>query len=460
MKKPVVAIVGRPNVGKSCLFNRILGKRVAVVDDLPGITRDRNYMDTDWDNVKFILTDTGGIIPHSDEPIPREIRNQVDYAIAESQAIIFLVDAQTGPTDFDLDIARMLRKKAAEKVVLAANKAESKTSEYDSSIFMSMGLGEPYPISALHGLGIGSMLDRICVILRSSELSQTSEAQPGLHLAIIGRPNVGKSSLVNKLLNKKRMIVDDVPGTTRDAIDSRMIHNGSPVILIDTAGLRKKTKVEWGFEYYANLRALDSIRRADVCAVIIDAERGFSEQDLKIIEQVQQYRKGIILCFNKWDLVKKDDKTFDHLMADLRGQYAELKYAPCISISALTGQRVSTVIDRALKVKEEMSARVPTSEFKANLLRWVREKPHPVVSNQEVRILGGKQAQAAFPLFLFFTANASKVKPSYARYLANQIHEYFGFAGCPVILTFKQPGKPGRRRPMMAAGVQNENSYR
>lgn len=452
-KKPIVAIVGRPNVGKSSLFNRILGRRFAVVDEIAGVTRDRNYMETRWNGCSFLMTDTGGLMPGSDEPIAKEVRQQVELAVDESTVILFLVDAQTGPADVDQEVARLLRKRALDRVILVANKAESKSAVYDIAAFNKLGLNEPVPVSALHGTNVGNLLDVVVDMIKKKPFAvMHDEGIPALRLAIVGRPNAGKSSLVNKLLNEHRMIVDEVPGTTRDAIDTRLIFHGQPIVLIDTAGLRKKARVDkGGLEYYSNLRALESINRADVCGLVIDAQAGFGEQDLKILDQILSKRKGVLLIFNKWDLVVKGDKTFDHMLTALRRSYTELQHVPAVSISALTGQRVPVVIELALKIKAGLRVRIPAAAFRRELFRWVREKPHPITANVEVRILGGKQVPADYPIFHLFSTNAHQIKQSYSRYLSNKIHEQFGFDGCPVVLSFKTPTRPSHKRSLASA---------
>ena len=438
---PVVSIVGRPNVGKSSLFNRILKEKVAVVDDAPGVTRDRNYKDTSWSGCNFTVVDTGGLIPTSKDSIPSEIHKQVDIAIKESSAIIFLVEAQTGPTDLDLLIARQLMKECPEKVILAANKAESEEAGIEASRHCALGCGDPFPISALHGKGIGDLLDKVCLLLTQNIPGAGSlQKDTSLAIAIVGRPNSGKSSFVNKLLNNDRMIVDDVPGTTRDAIDSVLTYNNMQIRLIDTAGLRKKAQVHDNIEYYCNMRAIDSIRKCDICVLLIDTTLKLGEQDLKILKHTIKNRKGMVICWNKWDLVDKDSKTFDALVAEAKKTYKEIKYVPMVSVSALTGQRVAHVIDMALEIKRHMVRRIKPSQLRDNFFDWVKTHPHPYVAPRDVRFLGIKQIYAEHPHFNIFCTNPKSVAPSYRRFLINKLQDTYGYSGCPIALTFKTAG--------------------
>jgi GTP-binding protein len=448
MSKPIVTIIGRPNVGKSSLFNRIVGRRVAVVHDFSGVTRDRNYMDANWAGQSFVVTDTGGLLPNSRDSLATEVNEQVDYAVAESTAIILLVDVQAGPTDLEELIARRLRREAHHKVIIAANKAESVRSVYDLGQFMKLGLGEPMAISALHGTGVGNLLDEVCKLISQQEPQEKLPPQPSkLSIAILGRPNAGKSSLVNKLLNQKRMIVSEVPGTTRDSIDTMMLYQEQPIMLIDTAGLRKKAQVKRDdVEYFSNLRALESIKRAHVCLLMVDAEAGFGEQDMKIVHKIREEHRGLVVCLNKWDIVEKDHKTFDHLVAELRFQYMELRNVPFVSLSALTGQRITAVLDVAKAVHTRMRSRISIKEFRQHLHDWSRQNPHPGISAKQIRILGGKQVSVDFPLFHIFATNCDLAQLGYTRYLLNQIYDTFDFEGCPVTIEYRPPARSGSRQ--------------
>lgn len=442
---PVVSIVGRPNVGKSSLFNRILKQKVAVVNGSPGVTRDRNYKETSWCGYTFNIVDTGGLIPTSRENIPSEIHKQVNIAIQESTVIIFLVEAQTGPTDLDLLIAKQLMRECPEKVILVANKAESGEACIEASKNLALGCGDPFPISALHGNSVGDLLDKVCVLLTKSALNMTPlQKDTALNIAVVGRPNSGKSSFVNKLLKNDRMIVDDAPGTTRDSVDSIMTYNNLKIRIIDTAGLRKKAQVHNNTEYYCNLRALDSIKRCDICVLLIDTINKLGEQDLKILKHTVRNKKGMVICWNKWDIVEKDFKTFDTLVAEAKKTYKEIHSVPMISISALTGLRVLNVIDIALQVKERMVKRIKPSELREEFFHWVKVYPHPFKSNKEVRFLGIKQLYADYPHFNIFCTNPNNVVISYKRFLVNKMQETYDFSGCPMVLNFKPAGHQGR----------------
>lgn len=454
---PVVSIVGRPNVGKSSLFNRILHRRIAVVDDVPGVTRDRNYMQTSWNNQDFQIVDTGGLVPTSKESIPLEIHKQVEIAIQESSAIIFLVEAIPGPTDFDLLIAQQLRKKGQGRIILVANKAESNEASREVNHHMALGCGEPMPVSALHGQGVGDLLDRICdMLIKNVSKENALKNHIDLNITIIGRPNAGKSSIINRLLNDDRMIVDNVAGTTRDAIDSLMTYENNTIKLIDTAGLRKKSQVHDDVEYYSNLRALGSIKRCDICILLIDTANEISEQDLKIVDHIIKLKKGIILCWNKWDLVNKDSKTFDRLVADTKKTFRELQYTPMVSISALTGQRVTHVLDLALEIKERMAKKIGQSELKEQFFNWIRVNPHPFFSGKkQVRFLGIKQAKVDYPLINIFCSNPGNIIESYKRFLYNKIQGRYNFSGCPVIFNYKSAGHSEHHKEQILDHLEN-----
>ncbi len=448
-----MSVVGRPNVGKSSLFNRILRKRIAVVDDEEGVTRDRNYQHAVWEDREFIVIDTGGLIPTSDEPIPGEIHGQVDAAMAESDVVIFMVDATVDPTDLDLMVAKRLRREHRSRLVLAANKADKEETAVESSQYVSLGCGEPIPISALHGRGVADLLDRVVELLPSpDELPDHQGEVEELSIAFLGRPNAGKSSLVNKLVNSKRMIVDSVPGTTRDSIDTLMTWQGCPVRLIDTAGLRRKSQVKYGVEYYSNLRTMISVDRARICVLMIDATRGVAEQDLRILTKINENHKGALVCLNKWDILEKDDRTYDAIVKEMRRRFPEVRNLPILSISALTGQRIHTILEAAKAICDRMKQRVSTGEFSDKVHEWFVRHPHPFHGSKEVRILGGRQAQAEIPVFEIFCTNPQCIVPSYKRYLINKIQDAYDFEGCPIVLKFKGPGRPGR------AGVPARNT--
>ncbi|HUI91445.1 MAG TPA: ribosome biogenesis GTPase Der [Chitinivibrionales bacterium] len=438
---PIVSIVGRPNVGKSCLFNRIIGVKAAVVDDVPGVTRDRNYRGTAWNGCAFSLVDTGGLIPASKDGMAQDIAKQVAVACEESDVILFLVDVRGGVCADDLAVARGLRKQAGDRVVLVINKCESRQTQYDTGAFVSLGLGEGHAVSALQGYGVGDLLDRVTAMLKAGGKKRSPsralrDDRDFVKVAVVGRPNAGKSSLVNKLLGRQRMIVRPDPGTTRDSIDSEMTHRGRPMVLIDTAGLRKKANVKEDLEYYCNLRAIASIGRCDVAVLVVDAVLGIHEQDLRIVRQIVDTRKGLLLCWNKWDLVPKTHSTFDHLSAAVRAQYMELTHVPMVSASALTGRRVTAVLDRVLEIQSRMRLRVDAKEL-ADLVRsWVSEHPHPTTANRQVIIETCVQADAPFPLFHLVATNPRNGLPNYKRFIANKLYNTYDFNGCPVVVDF------------------------
>lgn len=444
---PIVSIVGRPNVGKSCLFNRILGKKVAVVDDLPGVTRDRNYRTSVWNGCAFSLVDTGGLIPSSPDGMAQDIAKQVSIACEESAVILFVVDAKNGVTGFDVSVARALRKEGKENVLLVLNKSESKSAQNDLGMFMALGLGEGHPVSALHGYGVGDLLDAaVAMLKRAGKKEPTSSAHVDyrdiLKIAVVGRPNAGKSSLVNKLLGHNRMIVRPDPGTTRDSIDSRMTYKSRDIMLIDTAGLRKKANVKEDIEYYCNLRALDAIVRCDVAVLVVDAVLGMHEQDLRIVRKVVDSHGGILVCWNKWDIVAKTHTTFDRLVAQTRRAYMELAHAPMVSASAITGQRVTTVLDRTIEIQRRMRTRVDPERLAELIAEWTSAHPHPISENRQVSITGCVQADAPFPLFHVVSTNPRSAVSSYKRFIANKLHTAFDFEGCPLVVDFV----PVRRR--------------
>jgi GTP-binding protein len=438
---PIVSIVGRPNVGKSCLFNRIIGLKVAVVDDVAGVTRDRNYRETAWNGCAFSLVDTGGLVPSSKDGMVQDIARQVAIACEESDVILFLVDVKCGVSDQDIAVARGLRKQAGGNVVLVVNKCESKQAQYDIGAFMALGLGEGFAVSALQGYGVGDLLDTVTAMLKRagkkrSLSSAMRDERDFVKVAVVGRPNAGKSSLVNKLLGHHRMIVRPDPGTTRDSIDSEMTYKGRAMVLIDTAGLRKKANVKEDLEYYCNLRAIASIDRCDVAVLVIDAALGIHEQDLRIVRKIVDMRKGILVCLNKWDLVHKTHTTFDEFAAHIRNAYMELAHAPMVSASALTGQRVTAVLDRALEIYGRMRTRVDAREL-SNLVRsWAVEHPHPITENRQVTIKTCVQAEASFPLFHLMSTNPRNGLPNYKRFIANKLYDTYDFIGCPVVVDF------------------------
>ncbi|MDK2820252.1 MAG: GTPase [Clostridia bacterium] len=437
MAKPIVAIVGRPNVGKSTLFNRIAGGRVAIVENTPGVTRDRIYRDTEWSGRQFILVDTGGIA-QIDDPLIKQVRYQAKQALEQADVILFLVDARTGITSDDEEIANLLRR-SGRPVILVANKVEDFSDQSLLNEFYSLGLGDPIPISAAHGLNTGDLLDKVVELLPEEV---DDEEEKATKIAVVGRPNVGKSSLVNRLIGEERVIVSDIPGTTRDAIDTYFRKGDKEYILIDTAGIRRKSRISVSTEHYSVLRALRAIERADVVLLIIDGTEGVTEQDKKIAGYGHEKGKASIIVVNKWDIVDKDDKTIIRYTEAIRDQLSFMAYAPILFISALTGQRVNRVLENVDAVAEEAYKRVSTSILNNILQEAVILTPPPSVKGQKIKFYYATQVKIKPPTFVFFTNRPDDVHFSYKRYLENQIRQAFGFEGTPINLIFRR----GRER--------------
>jgi GTP-binding protein len=433
MQKPIVAIVGCPNVGKSTLFNRLTGRRVAIVSEVPGTTRDRLYGDADWNSASFTLVDTGGYDPASQDVLIQQVRAQARIAIAEADVVLFVVDGKRGLTADDAEIAHILRH-SAKPVILAVNKTESSARRLQAVDFYSLGLGNPYPVSALHGTGTGDLLDEIVQAFPSMQEDEEIEA---VHISIVGRPNVGKSSLLNRLLGEERVIVSEQPGTTRDAIDTSIIVDGEQVILIDTAGLRRRSRVEAGLEQYSAIRALRAIDRSDVALLLIEGPEGPTTQDAHIAEYVIEQGCSLVLVVNKWDLIEKDSRTMQEYTAWTRSQLPFLDYVPMHFVSAKTGSRVQTVLPLALSVYKERFARTPTAELNRLLREWLFHHAPPSKGGQRLRILYATQASVNPPTFVFFVNNPRLTEPSYSRYLENRLREVYGFVGTPLRFRFR-----------------------
>ena len=424
----ILAIIGRPNVGKSTLFNRILGVREAIVDDLPGATRDRHYGTAEWAGKTFTLIDTGGYVPRSDDLFERAIREQAQIALEEADAVLFLVDALTGPTPIDEEIAAILRK-SRKKVHLVVNKIDNSEREIDAAQFYRLGLGDPFTVSALGGRMIGDFLDEITSgIPLNGELQEKDER---LKLGIIGKPNVGKSSLVNALIGKPRQIVTPVPGTTRDSIDSILRYQKEEIVLIDTAGLRRKSRITENVEFFSTLRALKCIDRCDVAILVLDAEAGVDRQDLRILESIAESRRGTIIAANKWDLVEKNDRTAGEYEASLKSLLRIYDYIPVMFVSALTKQRIYKLID-------EQTKRVPTKKLNNLLMKVIEETPPSSQSGKEIRIKYVTQVKSNHPAFAFFTNEPKMIKDEYRRFLERKLREHFSFTGAPVSVYFRK----------------------
>lgn len=440
MPKPIVAIVGRPNVGKSTLFNRIVGERLAIVEGIPGVTRDRLYQDAEWSGRTFTLVDTGGLDFSEENTITSNVRRQAELAIDQSDVILFVVDARTGLTPNDEEIANILRK-TEKPVVLAANKVEQFVGERGYLEFYGLGLGEPIPVSAAEGLNTGDMMDAIVENLPDSR--EEEEDQDTVRIAVIGRPNVGKSSLVNRILGQERVIVSDVPGTTRDAIDTLLEHGGRRYILIDTAGIRRKSRIDLSTERYSVMRALRAIERSDVVLLVIDAQDGVTEQDKKIAGYAHEQGKSSIIVINKWDIITKDDKTMDRYIKDIREELGFIKYAPVVFVSALTGQRVPKILQVVDTVAENYNLRVSTAGLNNLIRESVMQNPPPSYKTRRLKIYYTSQNSTRPPKFTFYINDPELAHFSYMRYLENQIRSAYGFQGTPIRFLLRAKNREG-----------------
>jgi GTP-binding protein len=432
---PTVAIIGRPNVGKSTLFNRLIGRREAIVDARPGVTRDRNFAAADWNGRRFWLVDTGGLVPGAADALNRAIRTQVEAAVAESDVLLFVVDVDEGVHPADLEIAQYLRG-VHRPVLLVANKADRLPEDQRHLAFYELGLGDPFPVSAAIGKSTGDLLDRIVEMLPQRE---GEEVEGAVQVAIVGRPNVGKSSLLNRLLGRDRMVVADEPGTTRDAVDTPVEHEGRRLVFIDTAGLRKRSKVQDDVEFYATLRTSRAIERADVCVLVVDALDGMHAQDLKIIGDAWERGAGVIVAVNKWDLIEeKDTNTAVRGERELIARAPFLRFIPFLYVSAKTGQRVSKLFDLILTVAEERTKRVPTAEVNRVLESLVSRQQPPQPVGESVRLFYASQIGTAPPRFAIVANRPDAIPESYTRYLVNGFREAWAFTGAPVNVKFRR----------------------
>ncbi len=435
--RPVVALVGRPNVGKSALFNRVIRGRKALVEDIPGTTRDRLYGDVEWRGKEFRLVDTGGLLLDGSSPYDALVRRQVEVALAEAQVILFLVDAKEGLTAADLDVADLLRQ-AAGPVLLLANKAESESRQEAAVQFYELGLGEPIPVSAHHGLGVADVMDMVVEML---PLLPVAEPSPTLAVAIVGRPNVGKSMLLNAVLGEERVIVSDVPGTTRDSIDTPFEYGEEKLVLIDTAGIRRRGRVQRGVEKHAVLRAQRAVQRADVALLLFDAGEGVAAQDAHIAGLVADAYVGLVLVANKWDLVGPEAAYRKQFEGLVRQRLRFASWAPICFVSAKEGSGIDGMLAQVLRVGEERGKRVGTAELNATVQRAIGERGPPAVHGKKLKVLYVTQVQAAPPTFVFFVNDASVLHFSYQRYLENSLRRAFGFDGTPLRLVFKSRGE-------------------
>ncbi len=434
MSKPVVAVVGRPNVGKSTLFNRLVGRRISIVEDTPGVTRDRIYAEAEWSGIPFILIDTGGIDNSSDEVIPSHIRAQAEIAIDTADVIVFLVDGKTGLTSADREVAEMLIRRPG-NVILAVNKSDTSNLPDSYSDFYELGLGDPVAVSAANMLGLGDLLDR--VIEHFPKEDSETEQDESLRIAVIGRPNTGKSSLVNAMTGTERVIVSNIAGTTRDSIDLPFEYEGKKYTLIDTAGIRRIKNVSENIERYSVIRSISAIERSDVCVLMIDAVEGVTEQDKKIGGMAHEAGKGIIIAVNKWDLIEKDSHTMSKFERKVRSELSFMPYAPVLFISAVTGQRLTNVLGLADQVAEHRSTRISTGSLNAILEDAMMMKQPPSDKGKQLRIYYVTQVGVEPPLFSFQINKRELMHFSYARYLENKLREAFGFEGTPLSMIIR-----------------------
>ncbi len=431
---PLVAIVGRPNVGKSTLFNRLTEAKQAIVHDEPGITRDRIYGQVEWNGVVFSIIDTGGYVPNSADRFEAAIREQVEIATEEADLILFVVDVETGITDLDQDVAHMLRR-TAKPVLLLANKADNQERRWNTHVFYQLGIEELFAVSSINGSGTGELLDAIVDRLPGPPPGEEEDTRP--HFALIGRPNVGKSSLSNALLNQDRSIVTEISGTTRDSIDSVLKYHGQEIVLVDTAGLRKRARINENVEFYANLRTERAIKHCDVAILLIDATLGLESQDIRVLKQAETLNKGLVLAINKWDLIEKDSNTARDAMAEIKERLKTLDYVPILTVSSLTRQRIHKLLDEAIRVFERRSLRIPTRRLNEVMLKAIERTPPPTYRNSRVRINFVTQVRVRPPVIVFFCNYPQGIKESYRRFLENQLRKSFDFMGVPLTLTFK-----------------------
>ena len=439
MARPLVAIVGRPNVGKSTFFNKIAGRRIAIVEDTPGVTRDRVYADCEWQNRKFTLIDTGGIDPNSTDPLLRQMRDQAEIAIETADAILFFVDGRQGLTPDDETVADMLRK-SKKPILLVVNKIDAISKASSAYEFYALGLGDPIAVSSVNMMNFGDLLEELMKLL-PCEAGERDEGEP-VHVAVVGKPNVGKSSLVNRLLGENRVMVSDIAGTTRDAVDTRFTDSGEEFVLIDTAGIRRKRAIEYqSLERFSVVRALAAIDRADVVLMLIDAAEGVTEQDTKIAGYIDEQGKPAIVLVNKWDAVEKETGTLENLTRQIREQLKFMDYARILFISAKTGQRTDRIMTMVREVYAQASRRITTGLLNDILADAQTALPPPTVSGRRLRIYYGTQQSVCPPTFIFFINDKTLMHYSYERYLNNQFRKAFGFEGTPIRFVLREKQK-------------------
>lgn len=432
MPRPIVAIVGRPNVGKSTLFNRIVGHNLAVIEDMPGVTRDRNYAEAEWEGRRFMLVDTGGFEPESEDPMYTKMREQTTLAIEEADIIIFLMDGRAGLLPADIEVANRLRA-SGKPVIYAVNKMDGEKQEAMLSDFYRLGIDTIHPLSARHGLGFSDLMDALWRMLPETQVTiAQEEARRIPRIAIIGRPNVGKSSFVNSLIGKNRMIVSDIPGTTRDAIDSIYTYYGRKYILVDTAGIRSRGRISRGVEKYSVMRAMKSIETADVALILLDSAEGITEQDERIAGLAHEAGKGMIILLNKWDLIEDKEKAYKRLTAAARQRLKFADYAPILTVSAVTRQRVTKIFDEIDRIIQEREKRVPTAELNRLFEQFTAGHEPPLYKGRRVKYYYITQMGVRPPTFVTFVNYPEGVHFSYLRYIENGLRDAFGFYGTPI----------------------------
>lgn len=433
---PTVSIVGRPNVGKSTLFNRLIGERQAIVHDEYGVTRDRHYGESFWNGRDFNVIDTGGYLPEEAGVIVEGIREQVHIAIEESDVILFVVDIENGVNTLDKSVANILRR-VDKPVLVVVNKSDNQERAMNAVEFYELGLDEIFPVSAISGTGTGDLLDRVVELLPDQQVDLERDKNP--KIAFVGRPNVGKSSLMNALLKNERCIVTDIPGTTRDSINSKLTYNGREYTLIDTAGLRKRAKVKENIEFFSTVRTDRSIRDSDVVVLLLDAMRGFDAQDKRIIRDAEKYNKGIVIALNKWDIVPdKDSNVLKEFETYIYDRIRTSTYIPVISISALKGTRIERVLDTAEMVIQERRKKISTPEMNDFVQKILKERPLPMKRGRQLKIQYALQVKSNPPVFKFFMNNPQELPPNYRRFIENKLRAEFGFTGVPITMVFRQ----------------------
>lgn len=430
----LAALVGRPNVGKSTLFNRFTETRSAIVHDTPGVTRDRIYGEVEWNGRTFSLVDTGGYVPRTAERFERAIREQVEIALRESDVILLVCDVTTGVTDLDEEVAALLRGNDV-PVIVVGNKADNVERRWDAVAFWSLGIGDVYPVSGTNGMGTGDLLDAVVDSLPQEPPPREADGRP--RLAVIGRPNVGKSLLVNRLLGQTRSIVTDVAGTTRDSVHSVLKYYGQEIVLVDTAGLRRRARVSDNIEFYSTLRTERAIRECDVAVLLLDGVRGLDMQDIRVLREAEDLSKGLLIAVNKWDLVEKTTNTARDYERAVKDRLQTLAYVPVVFVSALTSKRVPRVVDMALRVRRERARRIQTAELNSVMQDAIARHHPPQYRNAPVRIKYVTQVRTDGPVFAFFCNHPQGIRESYSRYLENRLRESFGFLGVPIKLVFR-----------------------